>query len=243
MNTALDYIEENLCGKIDMRLVAQKACCSEYHFTRFFSFIAGLPLSAYIRDRRMTLAGFALKNSNAKIVDIANMYGYDSPNSFSRAFIALHGVTPSEARNPGIPLKSFSRITFIISVKGDKELDYRIVEEGAHVVFGKAFVTNAANAYETIPAYWDSCEQNRTTNRIVEAGHGDEKTLLSAVYHSVDGADELLKYMICLEMPEGGVSDAFEIMTIPARKWAVFPLVINKPGDSIVSIWKRIYPE
>ena len=78
----------------------------------------------------------------------------------------------------GVELKSFARISFVITIKGSAGMTYRIVEEGEHTVFGKSFVTKASDAFETIPAYWDKCEENRTTNRIVEAGQGNEKTLL-----------------------------------------------------------------
>jgi AraC family transcriptional regulator len=175
MNAAIDYIEENLASDIDIGIAARKACCSEYHFTRMFSFITEIPLNEYIRRRRLTQAGFELKNSVIKIIELANKYGYDSPNSFTRAFMALHGVTPTKARLQGVELKSFARISFIITIKGGVGMNYRIVEEGEHTVFGKSLVTNASVAYETIPAYWEKCEADRTTNAIVEAGHGNER--------------------------------------------------------------------
>jgi AraC family transcriptional regulator len=243
MNAALDYIEENLAGDIDMAIAAGKACCSAYHFTRMFSFITDVPLSEYIRRRRLTLAGFELKNSQSRIIDLANKYGYDSPNSFTRAFQAMHGVTPTNARVPGVALKSFARISFIISIKGSIGMDYRIVEEGEHIVFGKSLTTNSAEAYEAIPAFWDHCESDRTTNRIVAAGQGNEKTLLWSVMFDLDG-DGTMKYMICMDKPEGSIPDEFETVTVPARTWAVFPLLTEKTGaESIISIWKRIYPE
>ncbi len=242
MNAALDYIEENLGGYIDLKLVANKACCSEFHFTRMFSFITSIPLNEYIRRRRLTLAGFELLNSDVKVIDLALKYGYDSPNSFTRAFQTVHGVTPSAARIPGVELKSFSRISFIISIKGDTGLNFRIVEEGTLKVFGKSLTTSLTEAYETIPAFWDKCEKDRITNKIVEAGHGNKKTLLKSVLSDMD--DGMMKYMICLDMPEDEVSDEFETTIIPARIWAVFPLVVEKQGkDSIISIWERIFPE
>lgn len=243
MNAAVDYIEDNLAGEIDMAVAASKACCSEYHFTRFFSFIADLPLNEYIRRRRLTMAGFLLQKSAAKIIDIATQFGYDSPNSFTRAFQAMHGVTPSEARVSGVLLKSYPRITFQPASGQQKAMNWRIVTEGEHTVFGISLVTTTTEAYETIPKFWDTCEANRTTNKIVQAGRGNEKTLLSSVMFDLN-ADGEMKYLICMAMPPGGVPDEFEIVTIPARTWAVFPLVIERPGeDSIISIWKRIYPE
>ena len=243
INAAIDYIEANLAGEIDIGIAARGACCSEYHFSRMFGFITGIPLSEYIRRRRLTLAGFELKNSDEKIIDIAGKYGYDSPNSFTRAFAALHGTTPSQARKPGVELKSFARISFIISIRGDVSMDYRIVNEGAWIAFGKALTTKGSESYETVPAFIDECEEKRITNRIVKAGHGDERTLLRSVVWDTDEKG-ILKYMLCLPMPEGGVAAEFEQYEIPARTWAVFPLVIERPGeDSIISVWQRIFPE
>jgi len=92
MNGALSYIEENLSdGDIDFKEVAKRAFCSEYHFERMFSFLAGVSLSEYIRRRRLTLAAFDLNSSNLRILEIALKYGYSSPDSFTRAFQSLHG--------------------------------------------------------------------------------------------------------------------------------------------------------
>ena len=245
MNAALDYVEANLAGNIDLSVAARGACCSVYHFSRMFSFITDVPLNEYIRRRRLTLAGFELKHSDARIIDLALKYGYDSPNSFTRAFQAMHGVTPSEARTPDVMLKSFPRMSFVITIKGVAGMNYRIVEEGSFTVFGKSVLTSSVDgrAYHEIPAFWDKCEADRTTNRIVEAGGGDEKTLLKSVMAEED-PDGNFRYLICLDMPQGGVPDEWETMSVPARTWAVFPQEIAPgSGESIISTWKRIYPE
>jgi len=119
MNHALDFIENNLVGEIDYKQVSKAACCSEYHFSRMFSSIAGISLSEYIRRRRLTLAAFELQRSNLKIIDLAIKYGYDSPDSFTRAFQRTHGITPSKARNNSVHLKAFPKISFQISLRGN----------------------------------------------------------------------------------------------------------------------------
>ncbi|MGI6705797.1 MAG: helix-turn-helix transcriptional regulator [Clostridia bacterium] len=126
VNGAIDYIEDNLAGHIDYKTAAQIACCSTYQFQRMFSFITDVSLSEYIRRRRLTLAAFELQHSNMKVVDVAFKYGYDSPEAFTRAFQNLHGVTPSSARDEGVKLKAYPRISFQMSIKGDVEMNYRI---------------------------------------------------------------------------------------------------------------------
>jgi AraC family transcriptional regulator len=118
MNAAMRYIEDNLTNEIDFKEVARIALCSEYHFKRMFSFLAGISLSEYIRCRRLTLAAFVIKDSDVKVIDVAIKYGYNSPDSFSRAFQNLHGITPSEARNTSRSLKAYSPMTFQLSIKG-----------------------------------------------------------------------------------------------------------------------------
>ncbi|RFZ75703.1 AraC family transcriptional regulator [Lacrimispora amygdalina] len=109
MNNALSYIEEHLIEDIDYSKVSKIAYCSEYHFKRMFSFLSGLSLSEYIRRRRLTLAALDLKDRDLRIIDIAVKYGYNSADSFSRAFHSMHGILPSEARSENTQLKAYPR--------------------------------------------------------------------------------------------------------------------------------------
>ena len=131
MNRALHYIEENLTNDINFREVVKLALCSEYHFKRMFSFLAGITLSEYIRRRRLTLAAFELKDKNVKVIDIAIKYRYNSPDSFARAFQNLHGISPSEAKKVGRSLKAYPPMTFQLSIKGGDEMNSRIEEKDA----------------------------------------------------------------------------------------------------------------
>ena len=129
MNKALLFIEERLTEDIDYGEVSRIACCSEYHFKRMFSFLSGIGLSEYIRRRRLTLAALDLKDTNLRIIDVAVKYGYNSADSFSRAFHSMHGILPSEARSENTQLKAYPRMTFQLSIKGGCEMKYRIVEK------------------------------------------------------------------------------------------------------------------
>ncbi|ROR28071.1 AraC-like DNA-binding protein [Mobilisporobacter senegalensis] len=112
LNTAVNYIEEHLTDTIDMEKMAQIAHCSVFHFQRMFSYLAEVPLSEYIRRRKMTRAAFDLQNGNEKVIDIALKYGYESPTAFNRAFQSVHGIAPSIAKQSGIILKAFPPICF-----------------------------------------------------------------------------------------------------------------------------------
>lgn len=111
MNKALDYIENNLASDIDYYAAAKIMNCSEWEFRRIFSFLAQIPLSEYIRRRRLTMAAVDIKNGK-KIIDVAMRYGYESQTAFSRAFSRFHGIAPSLARDEKVALKTFPRLTF-----------------------------------------------------------------------------------------------------------------------------------
>lgn len=136
MNNAMAYIEENLTKDLDYSKISKIACCSEYHFKRMFSFLSGISLSEYIRKRKLTLAALDLKNSDLRIIDIAVKYGYNSADSFSRAFHSIHGILPSKARSENALLKAYPRMTFQLSIKGGNEMNYRIAKKESFNLVG-----------------------------------------------------------------------------------------------------------
>lgn len=123
---AIDYIEAHLTEEIDYEQVARESFSSSYHFQRVFSILCGYTLGEYIRSRRLSLAGMELATGKARMIDIAGKYGYDSPDSFSKAFQKFHGMTPSQARGNGAMLKSFSRLSIKITLEGGSMMNYRI---------------------------------------------------------------------------------------------------------------------
>ena len=136
MQKAIDYIEANLTEEIDYEKVAAESISSSYHFQRVFSILCGYTLGEYIRLRRLSLAGAELANGKDKVIDIALKYGYDSPDSFAKAFQKFHGITPSQARADGNTLKSFSRLSIKISLEGGSTMNYRIEEKDEMILTG-----------------------------------------------------------------------------------------------------------
>lgn len=133
---AIDYIEDNLTETIDYEEVAKQCYSSSYHFQRVFSILCGFTLGEYIRNRRLTLAGRELATTNAKVIDVAMKYGYESPDSFTKAFQKFHGILPSQARNNGSHLKSFSRLVLKFSLEGGTTMNYRIETKPALTLLG-----------------------------------------------------------------------------------------------------------
>ncbi|AEY64480.1 GyrI-like domain-containing protein [Clostridium sp. BNL1100] len=248
MNEAICYVEDNLTGEIDFDEAAIKACCSTYHFQRMFSFITDVPLSEYIRRRRLTLAAFELQNRGVKVIDLAFKYGYESPDAFTRAFQNLHGVTPTSARDMGIQLKAYPRISFHISIKGDMEMNYRIEEKESFSVFGVDTIVSKVDGkcYEKIPSFWLKSIKDGTMERILKAAdcRNPDMLLNAAMYgHQDDGT---YHYMLCQKTPQKGIPEGFVELDIPKLTWAIFPTeehTEDKTSEKVQAIWERIYPE
>ena len=156
MNAAISYIEDNLEDEIDFNAAAQKAFCSTFHFQRMFFAIIGVTPAEYTRRRRLTLAAREITSTNARVIDVALKYGYDSPVSFARAFRHVHGINPLAARKPGVKLTAFPRLSFSIKLSGGNDVDYRIVEKPTFDVIGKGrkFTTNQGENFIKIPQFW-----------------------------------------------------------------------------------------
>ncbi|AKP78786.1 MULTISPECIES: AraC family transcriptional regulator [Priestia] len=245
MNRALDYIEENLTNDIDFREVARLALCSEYHFKRMFSFLAGITLSEYIRRRRLTLAAFELKDSNIKVIDVAIKYNYSSPDSFTRAFQNLHGITPSEAKKSGSSLKAFPKMTFQLSIKGGNEMNYRIEEKEAfHIVGIKERVPIIFHGVNPkIAAMWESLN-DETIRELKELSNVTPLGLLSASVNFSEGRMEekgQLDHYIGVATTKD-CPDHLVQLEVPAGTWAVFEAVGPFP-DTLQDVWGRIYSE
>lgn len=160
---AIDFIEDNILNELSMDVIASQAYMSSFHFHRIFSVVCNITLGEYTRSRRLTLAGIELKSSNAKIIDIAYKYGYESPESFSRAFTRFHGASPMAARSQGTSLKIFAKIS-VQSILGGKQnmqsLKQRgyVVKENGPIYYTKD-MDKTAKWFENILGWYSGIDQ------------------------------------------------------------------------------------
>ena len=240
LNRAVTYIENNLEGDIEIGEAAKIACCSSFHFQRMFSYIAGVPLSEYIRRRRMTCAALRLQRGDEKVIDLALAYGYDSPTAFSRAFATIHGLPPSAARQKGALLKAYPRLKFLITIKGDTEMNYRIEHKEAFRIVGvkRHFCMSVEESFEKVPQFWGDVHGSGQMEKIIAIGSAEPCGVLG-VCTCMDGKD-FDYYIACASnkpVPEG-MSD----YVVPACDWAVFECIGPMP-NAMQQLQTRIITE
>lgn len=238
-NKAINYMEEHIREEVDYEKAAQIACCSVFHFQRMFTYMAGLPLSEYIRRRRMSLAAVDLQGSNDKIIEIALKYGYSSPTAFNRAFQGVHGIAPSAARKEGMILKSYPPISFKITIKGVEEMNYRVEEKEAFRIVGvsQPLFKEIEKNFEIVPAMWGKAASDGTIEKLASMMNSSPKGLLGV---SACGNAEEWKYFIAVASTDQAKD--LEEYEIPASVWAVFPgsgtnLSIQELEKRIVTEW------
>ncbi len=224
---AIDYIEAHLTEELDYEEIARKSFSSKFHFQRVFSILCGYSLGDYIRNRRLTLAGAELAAGHEKIIDIAAKYGYESPDSFCKAFQKFHGITPSQAREANASLRSFSRLSIRISLEGGCMNNYRIEEKPAMLLtgYGKRFTGNPNDRGRQDHDF--ACE-NRLYEYILEGMSGQHEDVYQVLK---DFTEDGYNFYCAYELPKwaledfdqdlGEMANHFEHIQIPAGTYLV----------------------
>ena len=238
LNEAMGYMEEHLADEIDMEKLGKIACCSSYHFQRMFTYMAGVPLSEYIRRRKMSLAAVDLQGKDRKIIDVAAKYGYSSPTAFTRAFQAVHGIAPSAVKNEGVSVKSFPPIQFKITVKGVEEMNYRIETKDAFRITGVSVPLNKdiEKNFAVIPSKWQEIAMDGTLQKLIGMMDTEPMGVLGV---STCNDTEPWRYYIAVSTKKTG-EDLEEYM-VPAATWAIFPG--EGTNQSIQELERRIVTE
>lgn len=185
IQNAINYIEDHITEQLDYEQIAKISFSSSFHFQRVFSVLCGYTLGEYIRNRRLTLAGAELAETRVKVIDVALKYGYETPESFAKAFLKFHGITPSQARGSGVMLKSFSRLTIKVTLEGGSVMNYRIEEKPQMLLTGfKRHFTGSPN--DKKDQDHDFACQTRLEQAILEGISREHET----IYHILTNFDE-----------------------------------------------------
>lgn len=244
LNKAMAYVEAHLFDEIDITTIAQISGCSVYHFKRVFSFLAGMPFSEYVRLRKLSVAAEHLQAEHVKIIDLAMQLGYESPDAFSNAFKQFHGTAPSLAKKKQANFKTFSPLTFHLTVKGGTPMDYKIVKKEAFRIVGfKKRITLIFNG------------TNPQMNSIYEQLTPEMITTLKALNNTTPQGMLSVSANFSDRTTEGSELDQyvgiattslappnFDVLEVPAFTWAVFTSVGIFP-DALQATWANIFSE
>ncbi|MFI6862522.1 helix-turn-helix domain-containing protein [Streptomyces sp. NPDC050421] len=244
LNEAMDRIERRLDDRIDVAELARTAMTSEYHLRRMFSALAGIPLSEYIRRRRLTVAGAEVLAGERTLLDVAVRYGYASGEAFARAFRAMHGIGPGEARRSGAALRSQPRMSFRLVVEGTSSMRYRIVEKERFCVVGrKARVPLVHEGVNPAIAAFIRSIDKETVGRISSLSDQEPEGIVQVSDDLAEGRAEGTE----LDYYHGVVSSApvpedMDALPVAAGTWAVFDSSGAFP-QALQYLWRDVFTE
>jgi AraC family transcriptional regulator len=228
-NSLIEYIEEHLDSEIDIDEIEKITACPYRIFQRMFSYIVGIPLTEYIRRRRLTEAAYELQTCDSKVIDIAIKFGYESADAFCVAFKKLHGITPAMARQQNIKVKSYPKLSFTMAIRGGEAMNYRLVEKEEIKVIGIF-----GSIQDDI---WGKVKKDGSLYELEKIGGGDISLGICFGYDE----NGINTYMVAVEA-EKEEADKYATYTIQASSWIVF----ESKGPiypTLSDTWKRIYGE
>ncbi|MBD9732462.1 AraC family transcriptional regulator [Streptomyces sp. H28] len=250
LNQILEHIEDRLDQQVDVAELARLAATSEYHLRRMFSALAGVPLSEYVRRRRLTVAGAEVLADQESLLDIAVRYGYGSGEAFARAFRTMHGVGPGEARRTGAALVSQPRLAFRLTVEGSSSMRYRVVDRPDFTVVGlKARVPLVHSGPNQAIIDFVRGIDPQLSERLEKLSDQDPRGIV-AVCDDLDPSraegTELDYYhgvVTSAEAPEAPEApEGTTVLPVPAGTWAVFTTSGPAP-EAIQELWRDVYSQ
>ncbi|MDE7358029.1 MAG: AraC family transcriptional regulator [Lachnospiraceae bacterium] len=231
---AVSYVEKHITEDITMYDVADHVHVSPFYFHKGFSILCGYSITEYIRNRRLALAGQELLAEDITVMELAMKYGYDSPDSFTKAFTRFHGHSPSVVRRDKTMLKAFAPLKLTISLKGGYAMDYRITKKEAFTVLAVSKEFDYQNAKQDIPSFWQEH---------YASGNGKHVCGMFGINIDPQMGNESFEYLIAdIYNPSKDIPEGFTVKTIPAFTWAVFPCKGALP-QSLQGVNTRIFSE
>ena len=231
---SIEYIEEHITENISAEDAAECVYMSPFYFQKGFSMLCGYTVAEYIRNRRLALAGCELLADKAKVIDVALKYGYDSPDSFTKAFTRFHGISPSKVQKGNVMIKTFAPLKINISLKGGYIMNYKIVKKESFKVLGNPRRFSYETCKEEIPKFW---------KEHYESGKGKYVCGMFGVNIDEKMGGNDFEYLIADAYDsEKEVLEGFEVRTVPAFMWAIFSCDGPMP-NALQDVNKKIFSE
>lgn len=234
ISNAIGYIEGNIRAELTIESIAKQTTISPFYFQKGFTMLCGFTVSEYIRNRRLAIAAEELVSTDKKIIDIALEYGYDSPDSFTKAFTRFHGTTPSSVRKGEATIKSFAPLKIKLTLTGGFTMDYKIIEKKEFTIIGVSKVFKYDEALVEIPKLWAEFTDSEKSNVVCGTYGVNIDESMSGNEFAYWIADN---YNPAMDIPEG-----FATKVIPKFTWAVFPCNGAMP-NAIQEVNQKIFSE
>lgn len=249
LKETLSYIEANLTGELDIERIAAHVYVSPFYLQKGFQLLTGYSLGEYIRCRRLYEAARALVNTEEKIIDIAFRYGYETPESFTKAFTRFHGASPTAVRRDRKRIRRFLPLRISISITGGDKMDYRIEKMTGFTVIGFERVFGYEKPYEEIPKFWDELYAKYP---VMKTGTPDESDPVQKAIrmnrigeYAVcidDMGDGRFRYLAAGKYRGGEVPEGLTTFTFPDMEWAKFRSVGPIP-DALQSLNTQVFKD
>jgi len=242
LSTAVSYLETHLKEDPSYLDAAEAVALSPYHFMRVWKAVTGYTVDEYVRKRKLYLAALDLSSSKETVLEVGYRYGYMTPESFTKAFVSFHGVTPTYARKHRGSIQQFLPLEITTSIKGGHVMEYKIEKKKAFKIIGLKQSFDTETAYDRIPAFWGEamkkiCTPDAPNRALIEKCRIGEYGVCVSKPNCKD-----FDYYIAGDYHGEKVPEGYEVLEVPARLWARFRCLGKLPG-SIQSVNTRIYSE
>ncbi|MBD5548636.1 MAG: AraC family transcriptional regulator [Lachnospiraceae bacterium] len=247
---AINYMENHLLDIQTPKEVADHVYISPMYLQRGFQIMTGYSISEYIRNRRLYHSALELAENKEKIIDIAYKYGYETPESFTKAFTRFHGATPSEVRKNRHLMKPFHPLRISIVIQGGERMDFTVDKMAGFKIIGFSKEFSFENPQEEIPKFWDEIYEkycqglftgNTPANEIEQAVYDNRIGEFGVCIDDI-GKDGNFLYMIAGRYMGGEIPPGLEIYDLPDSEWAKFKCVGAMP-DAIQTVNAQIWKE
>lgn len=250
---AITYMEAHLLEDINYEDVANHVHISGYEFHRAFTFLTGMTANTYIRSRRLSLAGRELLQTDEKITDIALRYGYETPESFTKAFTRFHGIAPKFAREGSARLRLFNPLAIKLTVEGGNGMDYRItqIQPQKFLAVVRSFPNEIINdeANHDVADFWDECDTQQRIAPLLNLRPVGRQDLFGLCSPAKAGQDTF-EYGIGVLIDDDTLlfdlaqmeAEGYRIWDVEPGTYAVFDCM-GEDGSCISETWSKFYKE
>lgn len=237
LRSAISYMEQHLLEDINADDVAEQVHMSSYYLQKGFGIMTGYSVGEYIRNRRLYLAALDVISGKEKVIDLAYKYGYETPESFTKAFSRFHGVSPAQLKKDVHKIKVFLPLKIVVEIRGGNDMDVTVEKMTGFKLIGFERVFETEDAYQKIPLFWDEFKEKylgllygRTPKNELEETICNCKVAEFGICIDDLGEKGKFRYMIAGRYNGGQVPEGMSVYEFPDMEWAKFRCVGSMPG-------------